>query len=47
MVIATGDDYADALVGAAFAVSRTYPVVLVSKDNVEEDILNYLKGFRH
>jgi putative cell wall-binding protein len=44
--IATGENYPDALAGAAFAAIQNCPVLLVKKEGAGEETINYLKGLR-
>jgi len=44
ILISTGDDFPDALAGGPFAAKKGYPMFLVSKDDVESGVLNYIKG---
>lgn len=43
VVIAKGDDFADALSAAPIAASKEMPIILVPKDKVTDTLQNYLK----
>ncbi|MFZ3131522.1 MAG: cell wall-binding repeat-containing protein [Desulfosporosinus sp.] len=43
---ATGEDFPDALAGAALAAKRGQPIFLVEKKNVDPQMLSYLSGIR-
>lgn len=44
LVIATGDDFSDALSVAPFAAANGMPIILVPKDYVPDSIKNYISG---
>lgn len=44
VVIATGSDFADALTGGPFAAKAAQPILLVKKDYVSQDVLDYIKN---
>lgn len=44
VVLAVGDDFADALSAAPVAASKGMPVILVSKDKTTETLQNYVKN---
>lgn len=44
VVIAAGDDFADALSAAPIAASKEMPIILVPKDKVTDTLQNYLKN---
>ncbi len=44
IVISTGEDFADALAGAPLAAKNSYPILLVRRDRVLEEVLDYIKG---
>lgn len=43
LVIATGENFADALTGAPFAAKGTYPVILAGRNHISKDILDYIE----
>ncbi|MFZ7133061.1 MAG: cell wall-binding repeat-containing protein [Eubacteriales bacterium] len=46
VVISTGNHYADALTGGPYAANANQPILLVKKDIVTQDVLNYIKDNR-
>jgi putative cell wall-binding protein len=44
VIIAKGDDFADALSAAPIAASKEMPIILVPKDKVNDTLQNYLKN---
>lgn len=44
ILVATGDDFPDALAGGPLAAKIGYPIFLVSKDSVEPEVLQYIIG---
>lgn len=43
IVIASGENYPDALAGSVLAISEKAPILLVSKDNVPDEVSNAIK----
>jgi len=42
VIIATGENFADALTGAPFGAKGIYPVILAGRNDISKDIIDYI-----